>query len=103
MNRVQDQNQPTEPWAVDPREEEIKELKTKLRSYEKSTIRNHDNNGNNIQPSKNEKMAQRETGQSITEISEMKNYLAGVMSAISAFDTKLSNQLGQSQTHTDRL
>ena len=102
MNRVQDQNQPTEPWAVDPREEEIKELKTKLRSYEKSAIRNHDNNGNDIEPSKNEKTAQRETGQSITEISEMKNYLAGVMSAISAFDAKLSNQLGQPQTHTDR-
>ena len=81
----------------------MKELRNKVRSYEAAKTGNQ--NENQIQPSKNGMVAQREVGQEMNEINditEMKTFLAGVMSAITAFDAKLSKHQEQSQTLMDR-
>ena len=78
-------------------------MRRKLRSLESKPIQTtSDITTNQTQTSKNAQLTQRETGQNIEDMNEMKNFLAGVMSAISAFDNKLTNQIGLSKTHSDR-
>ena len=78
-------------------------MRRKLRSLESKTNQTtSDITTNQTQTSKNAQPTQRETGQNIEDMNEMKNFLAGVMSAISAFDNKLTNQIGLSKIHSDR-
>ena len=90
--------------GTDPRDEEIKELRNRLNSLETSSNKTStDNSNERSQAQKNSQPTQRETGLNIEDPIEMKNFLADVMSAISAFDSKLTSQIGQSQTRSDRL
>ena len=87
---------------MDPREAELVELRSKLRTYEAQSAGRTSNDQTNNTP-KNVTMAQRETGQNpSTEISDMRNYLAEVMAAISGFDMRLSTQQEQQVTPSDR-
>ena len=93
-----------ESWgdSDDPRDQEIRELKTKIRNMEtkpEQTVKQIDN-PNNAQ--KNAQPAQRETGKDINEMKQMKNFLVDVMAAINAFDQKLLTQLDTNQILTDR-
>ena len=52
--------------------------------------------------SKNGQPTQRVTGQKIEEMHKMKDFLVGVMSAINAFEKKLTTQIDLEQTRSDR-
>ena len=78
-------------------------MRRKLRSLESEPNQTTNENATyQTRASKNRQPTQRETGQNIEDMNEMKNFLAGVMSAINAFDTKLTTQIGLSQTLSDR-
>ena len=88
--------------TMDPREAELNELRSKLRTYEAQNGGQTGNGQTNNTP-KNVAPAQRETGQNPnTEIADMRNYLAEVMAAIRGFDSKLSTQQEQQVTPSDR-
>ena len=92
IHRAQPRNQPTRQADL----EELEMLRSKVRTYEAQTT-----NNNPTQPPKNGEPARREAGQNQNELSEMRNYLAGVMSVIRGFDNKLSSQLEQPPTPSD--
>ena len=86
---------------MDPREAELVELRSKLRTYEAQSADRTNNDHTNAP--KNVSRAQRETGQNpSTEITDMRKYLAEVMAAISGFDMRLSTQQEQQVTPSDR-
>ena len=86
------------PTEMDPREAELIELRSKLRTYEAQ----NDNGQTNNNP-KNGAPAQREMGRNPnTEIADMRNYLAEVMAAIRGFENRLSTQQEQQPTPSDR-
>ena len=88
---------------MDPREEEIKELRRKIRTLETEPNQAMNENATNqTKASKNGEPTQRETGQNIEEMHKMKDFLVGVMSAINAFEKKLTTQIGLEQTRSDR-
>ena len=94
---------------MDPREAELNELRAKLRTYEaqnggQSGSGQTNNNPTNAGNPKNGPMAQRETGPNPinSEITNMRNYLAEVMAAISGFESRLSAQQEQPPTPSDR-
>ena len=100
----QDRNRTQESWGEteDPRDQEIRELTTKLRNMETEPERTINRTTNPSETPKNAQPAQRETGENINEMKKMKNFLVDVMAAINAFDQKLSTQLDTNQTPTDR-
>ena len=88
--------------SVDPREAELEELRSKLRTYEAQNGGQASNNQANQSP-KNATPAQRETGQNPNnEIAGMRNYLAKIMGVIRGFDSRLSTQQEQQLTPSDR-
>ena len=99
LNRTQIQEQPPNPRTTDPREEELEDLRARLRTYES---RAQNNNIRSNHSSKNEQPAQRETGQNPNELTEMRTYLAGVMDAIRGFESKLAAQQDTPPTLSDR-
>ena len=101
--RTQTQEQPPNPLVNDPREAELENLRARLRTYEDQNRTLTNPNNIPIQSSKNEKGAQRETGQNPNELSEMRTYLAGVMDAIRGFESKLATQQDTEPTPSDRL
>ena len=89
--------------TMDDREQEIMDLKNRLRSLENKPEQVIGHHVNQTTPSKNEQPAQRdETGQNTCDIQQMKDYLVGVMAAINEFDKKLTTQLELSPTRSDR-
>ena len=88
------------------RDNEIEELRRRLKqleSGEKEKVIHHQILQSEI-PAKNVNEVQRsEMGQSkITEISEMKSFLVGVMDTIKEFDKLLTNQLNTDPTRSER-
>ena len=79
----------------------MEDLRARLRTYEDQN-RAQTNHNVSDWSSKNEKVAQRETGQNPNELSEMRTYLAGVMDAIRGFENKLANQQNTEPTPSDR-
>ena len=79
----------------------MEDLRARLRTYEDQN-RAPTNNNFSDRSSKNEKVAQRETGQNPNELSEMRTYLAGVMDAIRGFENKLATQQDSAPTPSDR-
>ena len=77
----------------------MEDLRARLRTYEDQ---NRSPTNASDRSSKNEKGAQRETGQNPNELSEMRTYLAGVMDAIRGFENKLANQQNTEPTPSDR-
>ena len=89
--------------SVGNKEQEIAELRNRLQALEnqpEQVISHHVPNQETN--SKNEREAQRETGQNATDINEMKQYLVGVLAAISDFDKRLTMQLNTGPTPSDR-
>ena len=87
------------------RDQEIEELRKRLQQLENDPpeqVLNHIVN-NDPTRTKNMETAQRkEMGQNISDITEMKTFLAGVMETISAFDKQLTNQLNTGPTRSER-
>ena len=95
-------DRPPNTRSVDPREAELEDLRSKLRTYEAQNGSQPSNSQANQSP-KNVTPAQRETGQNPNnEIAGMRNYLAEVMAAIRGFDSRLSTQQEQQPTPSDR-
>ena len=87
---------------MDPREAELTELRSKLKTYEAQNGGQTGNGQTNNNP-KNGAPAQRDMGRNPnTEITDMRKYLAEVMAAISGFDMRLSTQQEQQVTPSDR-
>ena len=86
----------------DPREAELNELRSKLRTYEAQNGGQTGSGQMNNTP-KNVALAQGETGRNPnTEIADFRNYLAEVMAAIRGFENRLSTQQDQQPTPSDR-
>ena len=87
----------------DAKDREIRELKTRLLNLENEQVVNH------LVPStkeKNDELVQRQVMDqnptTNTEIGEMKQFLAGVLVAITEFEKKLTNLPDTGPTHSDR-
>ena len=85
--------------------QEIEDLRRRLHQLENSQpeqvinhhIINQDTNAKNLDTAQ-----KREMGQSISDITEMKSFLAGVMQTISEFDKRLTTQLSTDPTRSER-
>ena len=89
---------------VGDKDREIAELRSQLRTLEQNQpeqVLSH--HIPDIETgSKNDNVAQREKGQNVTEISDMKKFLVGVLETIRAFDKRLTTQLNTSPTPSDK-
>ena len=86
------------------RDQEIEELRKRLQQLERDPpeqvlnhIVNEDTRTKNMETAQKKGM-----GQNITDITEMKTFLAGVMETISAFDKQLTKQLNTGPTRSER-
>ena len=86
------------------RNQEIEELRKRLHQLENDPPEQVLNHIVNSEPhTKNMETAQKkETGQNISELTEMKNFLVGVMQTISDFDKRLTTHLSTGPTRSER-
>ncbi len=87
------------------KDQEIEELRNRLQELERIQPEQvlYHQTFNQDTNSKNPNEAQKtKTSQNTTELSDMKNFLMGVMQTISDFDKRLTTHLNTSPTHSDR-